>query len=72
MGRALRIVRNSTVISDAKSESLGFSLLEVVSLAPPFTFYNHRIMGFKLEGILRGHLIQSLGRSIFILKISLC
>lgn len=49
-GHALRIVRNNTVIADAKSQSLGFSLLKVVSLAPPFTFYNHGILDFKPEG----------------------
>lgn len=53
-----------------KPEGLGLSLLDAVSLAPPFTFYNHRIIGFKLEGILRGHLVQSPGIIIFILKIS--
>lgn len=49
-GHALRIARNNTVIGDAKSQSLGFSLLKVVSLAPPFTFYNHGILDFKPEG----------------------
>ena len=37
-GHALRIARNNTVRADAKSESLGFSFLEVVSLAPLFIF----------------------------------
>lgn len=70
-GHPLRIVRNNTVRADAKSESLGFSLLEVVSLAPPFTFYNHRIVDFKLEGILKGHPVQSPGIIIFILQVRL-
>lgn len=70
-GHPLRIFRNNTVRADAKSESLSFSLLEVVSLALPFIFYHYRIMDLKLEGIFRGHLIQSPGIIIFLLQIRL-
>lgn len=46
MGTCFENCQDGTVTADAKSESLGFALVEVVSLAPPFTFYNHRIMEF--------------------------
>ena len=69
MGTCFENCQEQYRTADAKSQSLGFSLSEVVSLAPPFTFYNHEILEFKPEGILRGHLVQCPGIMISVLKI---